>query len=470
MKRLILFMLFVISLCTACQATPKEPPVAAKDNTLSDAIQKSNDNTNLNNQLNIPNKYEDNYSIGPNNLKVTISANIKTPEKEVFPVIEVVPDKIDKEKMDSIVNNLFGDVQIYESSMIKQTLTKTEIEEEIFKLKNQLNNPNSDFNKIENYKDMEEYELYHQRVKDRILELEILYNKAPESIEETPLAITEDSLKEGAEAFVYDDNNKKIYFYVSANEYEKGRANSFTCFYPRNNIEGLFTTNDDSIPEINEITAINLANNLVEKLSIDNMIFNRLIVVDGFQDSSYKQYDVIFTKSYNGIMETYTVQEQGEIEFDTNIYTFPWFYEKIIIRVDNYGINFIQWFSPSKENSVLTENVEILGFDKVMELFKQYIEFKAAWADNDENIISRQLYIDEITLGTMRISIKDSTDKYMVIPVWDFFGYTVDKYNEQQPGGWELDENNEFINKVEAHSFLTINAIDGSIIDRALGY
>lgn len=51
-----------------------------------------------------------------------------------------------------------------------------------------------------------------------------------------------------------------------------------------------------------------------------------------------------------------------------------------------------------------------------------------------------------------------------------FFSYSVDKYSEPQPGGWQLDENNEFVNKVNGHSFLTINAIDGSIIDRNLGY
>ena len=48
--------------------------------------------------------------------------------------------------------------------------------------------------------------------------------------------------------------------------------------------------------------------------------------------------------------------------------------------------------------------------------------------------------------------------------------YEVNKYSRQQPGGYILDENNEYKYDAVGRSFLTINAIDGSVIDPALGY
>ena len=64
----------------------------------------------------------------------------------------------------------------------------------------------------------------------------------------------------------------------------------------------------------------------------------------------------------------------------------------------------------------------------------------------------RRLVFNNITLGMMRVAKKDSSNEYYYLPVWDFIGH----YGESN-GGTEM-------------SFLTINAIDGSLVDRGLGY
>mgnify|MGYP005831456645 FL=1 len=65
------------------------------------------------------------------------------------------------------------------------------------------------------------------------------------------------------------------------------------------------------------------------------------------------------------------------------------------------------------------------------------------------------MYIHEVKLGLMRITEQNSKDTGLIIPVWDFMG----TYEEKET----------FFDDTYT-SLLTINAIDGSIIDRGLGY
>ena len=77
---------------------------------------------------------------------------------------------------------------------------------------------------------------------------------------------------------------------------------------------------------------------------------------------------------------------------------------------------------------------------------------------------SRAYNIDRIVLGYARI-YEPSTDEHtgIMIPVWDFFGSMTSEseYNGETESNTSKDPN---------ESFLTINAVDGSIINRNLGY
>jgi hypothetical protein len=56
---------------------------------------------------------------------------------------------------------------------------------------------------------------------------------------------------------------------------------------------------------------------------------------------------------------------------------------------------------------------------------------------------------------------KDNPDHLMLVPVWDFLGTRIWKDTNS---GKDVSSGNVNL------SFLTINAIDGSVIDRNLGY
>ena len=72
-------------------------------------------------------------------------------------------------------------------------------------------------------------------------------------------------------------------------------------------------------------------------------------------------------------------------------------------------------------------------------------------------------HIEEIRLGYMRIMEKGNPTEGTMVPVWDFLGTKVidhnntgEAYTDSFGGPYE--------------SCLTINAMDGTVIDRDLGY
>ena len=95
-----------------------------------------------------------------------------------------------------------------------------------------------------------------------------------------------------------------------------------------------------------------------------------------------------------------------------------------------------------------------------MKIYEQMMEISNA--NMLEYSSSYTVHIKRIQLGYTRIydPTVDSTTGVMV-PVWDFFGGS-DSENQEY-----IDKNSGEHSK---QSFLTVNAVDGTIIDRGLGY
>lgn len=100
-------------------------------------------------------------------------------------------------------------------------------------------------------------------------------------------------------------------------------------------------------------------------------------------------------------------------------------------------------------------NVSLLSFDDIMKIFQKQI-FMNVYLDTG---YPETMHITNIRLSYMRMRKPDSKDYYL-LPVWDFLGYCTDEdVDDLMSRSW-----------YENQSFLTINAIDGSIIDRNVGY
>jgi hypothetical protein len=115
----------------------------------------------------------------------------------------------------------------------------------------------------------------------------------------------------------------------------------------------------------------------------------------------------------------------------------------------------------------VNENAQLLPFSEIERIFCQQIGYRYYTGD-DENPNSgngETIHITDAYLSMMRVRKKDTPDEFYLLPVWDFVGYT--EYDASPFSDEELEQQ-----KIDYQSmtFLTVNAIDGTIIDRNLGY
>jgi hypothetical protein len=201
-------------------------------------------------------------------------------------------------------------------------------------------------------------------------------------------------------------------------------------------------------------------------------------------------YVFYFTRQVNDVPTTYEFHEVNNrmLEEEDGTYFEPYPYERMYMVIDDTGIVELQWVSPVKVVETVSENASILNFDEVMDIFEKQIlihnpsnalidltlaaEMGMLDGNTDSaDVITQYTYtVDRITLGLMQLPVIDNPNEYLLVPVWDFFGTEYVEYNspvtDQSTGNTKTSDSLDR----SADSLLTINAIDGSIIDRSIGY
>ncbi len=125
-----------------------------------------------------------------------------------------------------------------------------------------------------------------------------------------------------------------------------------------------------------------------------------------------------------------------------------WGGESVEFQITDEGIVGFDYLAPIEVVETVVDQSSLKSFDEIKTTFEQM----AVVANADEEV-PVTIDIDYVRLGYTRISEADSFDTGLLVPVWDFIGTrTQGEYTE------------------ENKTILTINAIDGSVIDRAQGY
>lgn len=126
-----------------------------------------------------------------------------------------------------------------------------------------------------------------------------------------------------------------------------------------------------------------------------------------------------------------------------------WPGESVLVFVNDSGIVGFYYLAPIEPVETVVEKSQMKSFDEIKDIFQQMIVVTNA-SENEKKTVQ----IDQVTLRYMRISEADSFDTGLLVPVWDFEGSIVSAFQKEPISG----------------SLLTINAIDGSVIDKQLGY
>ena len=134
-------------------------------------------------------------------------------------------------------------------------------------------------------------------------------------------------------------------------------------------------------------------------------------------------------------------------------------HERIVVIVTDEGIRGMNYRFPH-DVTVLQENCTLLPFEQIMEIVREVMPLSFGWLEASYGDI--RVNITDIRLGYMRVMSKDNPGCYEYIPVWDFFGT---EECRRTTNGEVIVENTGLFN-----SRFTVNALDGTVIDRNYGY
>ena len=151
----------------------------------------------------------------------------------------------------------------------------------------------------------------------------------------------------------------------------------------------------------------------------------------------------------------------GEAYYDQSQYGYLPEQENMTLIVADGKIVQMNYDAPLTVTGTENGNVQLLPFEKIQQRFREQI-FRNFYVDEGDDLTLR---LTNVTLSMMRVLKKDSPGEYYLLPVWDFTGYDENELMRNNP---DLLEGH--IQWWAGQSMMTINALDGSLINRQLGY
>lgn len=497
--------LFLVSL-SGCKESPDNSIIKNKD--MDNLIEEANNTENgVVNFEDVKGNY-DSYvkTINDEELKVdvTIDAKVDIPNVTQLSVIRVETKKISQEMVDQVKEVLMPDQKLYEGAAL-YVMNKEDIEKELTVLKSEIQNTTDEVM-------IDEYQ-------SRINDLEVEYENAPQKliINEYPSdgqlhSVSEKYAKGDFNAYYEWQNslnpNGTVLYAVNDGEsefneslYVQNNDNYGNCLrygktknnngyeyisavvigdsdFPENNSYSDYWIKGDGISPMydtgavvtelkDESATISLeeakiqANELIEKMGYNEFQFyegglycEKMDIRDNDDFISRNIYILRYMRNINGAFITYdTTAKYTEGWSEDEYYKKIWCCESILIKVNDTGIVSVSIDAPLNILDTVVEKSNMKTFDEIKDIFEKMVTVKYAAVDGKSKIL-----IDRVKLGYVRVSEEDSFNTGLLVPAWEFYG-KVSKMD---------DDNN--INEECVSSVMTINAIDGTIIDKSLGY
>ena len=433
----------------------------------------------LREKLGIPETFQDKVVLEDGKVTLTTDAVIELPDAQSCSAIEVSAVPLTQEFMDKITQGLFPEEKMYSSDSYF-VMTKEECQEKISEIKalmaqNPAESGGGENNSKENLQNMLE-------------QYESAYADAPDTAEKTetePLLSADESgmeafsgVVEAQEPYLYrvsegagDSIRVRVSHYGERETAQQG-ASWGEYQFARNNITSQIASEDEmkSSVGISYEDAKKIADEKVSAIGVEDMeIGSWDYAVYMYQDMETEEirvsntgYMFYYTRQIGNTPITYTISSGGGLE-DMESTIEPWTYETLKIVVSKDGLEELFYTSPYEMGKTQVENVKLLDFEEIKQIYTEMMQYKVSNQMDNEYLKDYQVNIDRITLGYARIynPAQDSRSG-LLVPVWDFFGNSEMTLNDEA-GTHDK-------SSIPNDSLFTINAIDGTIIDRGLGY
>ena len=476
---LLLALLLALFLLAACQPTPTEDIVVNKsDGTLEEAIAA---------EALPPARYEAPETLrldpfGTETFQVVVDAEVCVPDVERYPIVEVMLRTITADWARDMMYKMANGKTIH-TYQNEVPSTKEQIEGEITLLQQQLANPDA---YLPAGADEQTRAAAEKEWRELLEAWETLYQEAPDTFEPREIDMSDAAFRTALEFRGAVESGKQRETYLSVTAGYGGPGGNVEY----NNLVDVgmpfHFDMDSDLTDLNDVTisaeeAVQIGLDFLAQLGETD--FAPALIVAGYCDPEWgtdpipleewpQCYQIQFTRSVAGVPATYREEHYDGIGADGRERYAPAYpQESIEMDIRDSGVTYMYWSTPSELGRTLNENVTLMPFEQVVERFCDQILYSATPAvEETDSVIKKTLYIDRIELGMVRALQRGSVEEWVMVPAWTFFGRTVLQYAGPEPGGYPLNENNEYVSEMPGYSYLILNAVDGSVYDPGVGY
>lgn len=450
MKALKLFaMLLAFLLLVACQPTPEQDFVAQKNTNA--MLEKAAAHAA---PLTVPETYTASFQSSSGRLFVEADAQVAAPQTSM-PILRVRPTGFDRETIARIADVLFGEDAYYVADRVNRS--KGSILRQAEALQADLEDWNANAYKY--------FEVYDTKESAQA-GLEQMMHDAALAPDPPPRAVPN-----YAELPLSGSNVSASDVYIMLNAMPDEATYSFMTVWsmPESHYVFLNYLRDDVIGvdltwEPVDITeygilaqdaAIAICDEAVKQMRLDaytlSCCFSHLT-----HQRTIPVYELYYTFTQEGAHMTYAYADGiGES------YSAPWEQGYLQFIVDEQGILAFAYKNPFTVEKTEVESCALLPFSEIVSIFEKIVVLVQNQIDYNERFpeMTETLHITDVRLGLVSVREQDAATG-LLVPAWDFLGYKTSEINGKET----------IINTNGQSSFLTINAVDGSIISRANGY
>jgi len=503
MKRSIAMLSCVIALfvfMAACQPTPAETVVIEKDTErMVEQATEEEYGTKIETILGNTDRIELHTVSLDGRLTINVDASIEVPNADYMPILRAVPGFFTQESVSGIFNYLYPSQKPYDLS--NSVPTKEDYEEDLLRLKKQLADGSY---KEDGYSEEDFLSV--------IADMEALYDAAPEdsqsqSISDGQMVLQHsDSQSSGSDYYLLNvatdltPNETTRYLSVRTPSAEDSANNSNFCSLSYHdaaspNYTQLGMQRIDTMTSLDEIESlIGLSYDEAESSCFDffkaaNMegqfVIGAAFIVNDqstglsgtWENGKYVEetktsaqnyaYQIFLARSENGIQELINTDPSLTGD-DVSI---PWGYEYICFTIDRNGIQDISWQYPTAVTDTVVEQATLKPYSEIEAIFQDMIEIEYGAMTNlfyGENG-KMEVNVEDVQLCLVRVREEGGDISGLLVPAWVFYGHNVGIDAE---GNKNYDHYNGSVSTWPKApiALLTINAIDGTIIDLAKGY
>lgn len=477
------FVLAVMCFTTACQPTPEESTIVNKNANLvedvlaavdeEDSAALEEDKQVIAEQIKQVNGHLDMEITPGDSVTIKVDADIVAPEFDQIPLIRVRPENLSTEKFDKFADYLTGGLPLYVETRDNQngnSRSKEEIIAQMALIKSYLDNDDlpDHIRSAWEWRADDMQECLDSAISQTD---EQPYDGTPIPAEDNGTYSTITSLKcymgKSVAAMLnlmqsYEGNDTQMMFFNSDGV---SAYNTFETYDGTDALRIQMTYEGAKAKVMDFVHAVDGEDsNLV---IYDSSVVYQIDTLPNYtMETSPQAYAFELARCYNGVAVKPVSCLFGFSE--TADYSKRVSPETMHVEIDDSGIVQATWSGYTEYIEDVSNDVPLMDFDSVRDIFEDYCRYKFAWTYRNDALAGDTtppvtLNVKKVELNVMVTPEKDNLDSYITVPVWDFIADMTLEGDGMSQDGF-IDEGQKNV------SILTINAINGTVVDRQLGY